>query len=144
MKVYYAKTDEHHDMEGVYLRLDNFGTKFSAPWDDFGYIVTFNAELYEDGCSWFLGAIKFLVKNITGLGYKEASHFLRNVGYNDVAIIDRHIIRFLYQYHYIDQLPKIITKKIYLELEDILTKFGILLDKLDLMIWYHMTGTVLK
>jgi len=65
MKVYYAKTDEHHDMEGVYLRLDNFGTKFSAPWDDFGYIVTFNAELYEDGCSWFLGAIKFLVKNET-------------------------------------------------------------------------------
>ncbi len=89
-------------------------------------------------------AREFLEKNVIGLGYKEASHFLRNVGYDDVAIIDRHIIRFLYQYHYIDQLPKVITKKIYLELENILTQFGITLDKLDLMIWYHMTGTVLK
>ena len=38
---------------------------------------------------------KWLVKNIKGLGYKEASHFLRNVGYNDYAILDRHIINLL-------------------------------------------------
>ncbi len=86
----------------------------------------------------------FLVKNIKGLGYKEASHFLRNIGYSDVAIIDRHIIRFLYKYKLIEYIPKIINKKIYLELEAILKKFNIALDKLDLILWYHMTGKILK
>jgi N-glycosylase/DNA lyase len=37
----------------------------------------------------------WLVKNIKGLGYKEASHFLRNVGYDNHAIIDFHIIDLL-------------------------------------------------
>lgn len=89
-------------------------------------------------------AREFLVKNIKGLGYKEASHFLRNVGYNNVAIIDRHIIRFLVKYNYFSSIPKLINKKIYLKAEEVLKKFKIPLDKLDLMIWYHMTGKVLK
>jgi N-glycosylase/DNA lyase len=36
-----------------------------------------------------------LVKEIKGLGMKEASHFLRNIGFKDVAIIDFHIIDLL-------------------------------------------------
>ncbi len=89
-------------------------------------------------------AREFLVHSIKGLGYKEASHFLRNVGYTDVAIIDRHIIRFLATYGFIQGMPKTITKKLYFELEELLKKFGIPLNRLDLMIWYHMTGVVLK
>lgn len=89
-------------------------------------------------------AREFLVTTIKGLGYKEASHFLRNVGYEDRAIIDRHIIRFLVQYNFIKGMPKSITKSIYFELEELLKKFGIPLNRLDLMIWYHMTGVVLK
>jgi N-glycosylase/DNA lyase len=87
---------------------------------------------------------EFLVKNIKGLGFKEASHFLRNVGYSDYAIIDRHIIKFLYKYKFIDYIPKNISKKEYLKIEDILKLFNIKLDKLDLMIWYFMTGKILK
>ena len=35
-----------------------------------------------------------IVKNIKGLGMKEASHFLRNIGLGaDVAILDRHILK---------------------------------------------------
>jgi len=86
----------------------------------------------------------FLVKNIKGLGYKEASHFMRNVGYHDLAIIDRHILRFLLQQNLINQIPKTITKKKYLEFENILKSFNIPQDKLDLMIWFKMTGSVLK
>jgi N-glycosylase/DNA lyase len=89
-------------------------------------------------------ARKFIVDNIKGLGYKEASHFLRNVGYNDVAIIDRHILRFLYQEKLIKQIPKTISPKNYLEFEKILSKFKIPQGKLDLMIWAKMTGKVLK
>ena len=91
-----------------------------------------------------LQAREFLVSNIKGLGYKEASHFLRNVGYEDFAIIDRHIIKFLYQNNFIKDIPTSITKKMYLELETILKKYNIALNKLDLMIWCHITGKILK
>ena len=40
-------------------------------------------------------AREFLINEVNGIGYKEASHFLRNVGYFDLAIIDRHILRFI-------------------------------------------------
>ena len=86
----------------------------------------------------------FLDYNIKGLGFKEASHFLRNVGYSDVAIIDRHILRFMHQYGLIREIPKVITPKKYLECEAILEEFEIPQDKLDLILWYHMTGAVLK
>lgn len=89
-------------------------------------------------------ARKWLVDNIKGIGYKEASHFLRNVGYKDVAILDRHILRFLHQEKLIDKIPKTITPKKYLEFEKILSKFNIPQNELDLIIWAKMTGKVLK
>ena len=86
----------------------------------------------------------FLVNEIKGIGYKEASHFLRNVGYSDVAIIDRHILRFMLQEKLISEIPKTISPKKYLEYEKILEQFNIPLDKLDLILWVKMTGKVLK
>jgi N-glycosylase/DNA lyase len=32
-------------------------------------------------------------KRIKGLGYKEASHYLRNIGFKGYAILDKHILR---------------------------------------------------
>ena len=49
-------------------------------------------------------AREFLVSNIKGLGYKEASHFLRNVGYTDVAILDRHILNLMFENRLIDEI----------------------------------------
>ncbi|MFH1461360.1 MAG: N-glycosylase/DNA lyase [bacterium] len=89
-------------------------------------------------------AREFLVKNIKGLGYKESSHFLRNVGRNDVAIIDRHVLRFLKNENLINEIPKTISKKMYLEFEKILQNFKIPQSELDLIIWSNMTGKVLK
>ncbi|MFA5074878.1 MAG: N-glycosylase/DNA lyase [Candidatus Babeliales bacterium] len=89
-------------------------------------------------------ARNFLANNIKGLGYKEGSHFLRNVGYHDVAIIDRHILRFLYQNNFIKEIPKTITPKKYFYIENILKNFEMPLDRLDLILWAHMTGKVLK
>lgn len=86
----------------------------------------------------------FIVNNIKGFGYKEASHFLRNVGFDDVAIIDRHILRYLLQKDLITQIPESLTPKTYLNFEQILSEFGIPLSKLDLIIWEKMTGKVLK
>jgi len=90
----------------------------------------------------------WLVKNVLGLGYKEASHFLRNVGYDDLAILDRHILRTLCENRIIDEIPKGLGRCKYLEIEsklrDLSIQLGMPLSKLDLYIWYMKTGTVLK
>ena len=90
---------------------------------------------------------EWLVKNIKGLGYKEASHFLRNIGYKNYAIVDFHIVDLLVKYGLIKK-PKTMTKKNYLEIERILQDLGaeisLNLAELDLYLWYMETGKVLK
>ena len=89
----------------------------------------------------------YLVKEIKGLGYKEASHFLRNIGYDDYAIIDFHIIDISYGQNLI-QKPKTLTKKQYLLIENILRdlarNLNISLAELDLYLWFLETGKILK
>ncbi|MEM0046226.1 MAG: N-glycosylase/DNA lyase [Fervidicoccaceae archaeon] len=89
----------------------------------------------------------WLVERVNGIGLKEASHFLRNVGFSDVAIIDFHILDLLDRYR-IYERPKTLTKKKYLEIETILegiaSRMKIGLDALDLYLWYLETGKVLK
>src|SRR5438034_9606199 len=80
---------------------------------------------------------EWLVENVKGLGYKEASHFLRNIGLGEgFAILDRHILRNLDRLGVITEIPVSITKKRYLEIEEKLRRFateiGIPLADLDL------------
>lgn len=89
----------------------------------------------------------WLIQSIKGLGYKEASHFLRNIGYLDYAIIDIHIIQLLKKY---DIIPptKTITATTYLYLEQQLQCIAqseqLTLGELDLYLWYMQTGAILK
>jgi len=89
----------------------------------------------------------WIVANVKGLGYKEASHFMRNVGYGNVAIIDFHIIDFLEKQGMIER-PKTLTPRKYLEVESALRKVasrsGMDMGELDLYMWYCETGKVLK
>lgn len=84
----------------------------------------------------------WLVENIKGLGMKEASHFLRNVGRTDLAILDKHIIRSL------GHELKPLNPKRYLEIEQQLIelgkKTGTDMAELDLILWYGQTGEILK
>lgn len=90
---------------------------------------------------------KWIVKNIKGLGYKEASHFLRNIGFTDYAIIDFHILDLLTKFNLIEK-PKTLTKTKYLEIEELLEKIAeglnLNLAELDLYMWYMETGKILK
>jgi len=90
---------------------------------------------------------EWLVKNVKGLGYKEASHFLRNISYTNFAIIDFHIINILVRYNLIKKL-KSLTKRKYFEIEglmrEIARKSDLNLAELDLYLWYLDTGKVLK
>ncbi len=92
---------------------------------------------------------EWLIKNITGLGYKESSHFLRNIGLGfDLAILDRHILKNLVNYNAIDSIPKTLTKSKYLEIEQKMRDFskntGIPLAELDLLLWSKETGEIFK
>jgi N-glycosylase/DNA lyase len=94
-------------------------------------------------------AREWLVANVKGFGYKEASHFLRNIGLGeDLAILDRHILKNLALLGVIDEVPSSPTKRVYLEIERKMTAFskqaGIPMGELDLLLWYKEAGEVFK
>ena len=85
-----------------------------------------------------------LAKTIRGIGMKEASHFLRNIGYGDeVCILDRHILRNLEKYDIL-KTSKTLTPKLYLEYEEKMKTFAkklkIPVFDLDFVFWYNNNG----
>ena len=91
----------------------------------------------------------WLVRNVKGLGLKEASHFLRNIGFGrELAILDVHILKNMKKYGIIKEVPKNISEKKYLILEEKIEKFSgkinIPMDELDLLFWASETGVVFK
>ncbi len=138
------------NLEELYKKLKTTGQRF--PRKKAEYII--NARQYSQSIkdrvkSFGNGkkAREWLANNILGIGMKEASHFLRNVGYDDVAIIDRHIVNLLVEHNMVSR-PNTITKRKYIDVEkvvEILAKeTGIPLGKLDLIMWYIKTGKVMK
>ncbi len=87
-------------------------------------------------------------KGIKGIGYKEASHFLRNIGFKGYAILDKHILRSLHEFGVIDSPRPPASGKKYLEIEVEMKEFareaGIDFDDLDLLLWSNKTGEILK
>ncbi|HII07927.1 MAG TPA: N-glycosylase/DNA lyase [Methanotrichaceae archaeon] len=92
---------------------------------------------------------EWLVENVKGLGYKESGHFLRNIGLGeDLAILDRHILKNLVLLGVIDEIPKSLTKKRYLEIERRMIAFSreteIPMGHLDMVLWSKETGEIFK
>jgi N-glycosylase/DNA lyase len=92
---------------------------------------------------------EWLVKNVKGLGYKEATHFLRNIGKNgELAILDRHILRNLKRYDAIRTIPETLSRKKYLQIEKQFQQFAqrveIPINEMDLLFWSFETGEILK
>ena len=85
---------------------------------------------------------------IKGLGYKEASHFLRNVGFKGYGILDKHILRCLAELGVIDSAKPPTTRRRYLDTEERMRQFaqaaGIDFDELDLVLWSIQTGEISK
>jgi len=87
---------------------------------------------------------EWLVKNVKGYGYKEASHFLRNIGLGEqLAILDVHILRELEEMKLIEKGTKLSPKK-YLEIEEkfigLARKLGLKPAELDIAIWLARSG----
>jgi N-glycosylase/DNA lyase len=123
-----------------------------------GYIVAARNALHHAGSIRIKDKIdrqntfearEWLVKNIKGIGYKEASHFLRNIGMGEnLAILDIHILRNLTNLSVIRQVPKTLTKSKYLLIENKLRRFAqqnkIPLAHIDLLFWSMSTGHIFK
>lgn len=85
---------------------------------------------------------------IKGLGYKEASHYLRNIGFRGYAILDKHVLNSLAELKIIDEPKPPNTRLRYLmveeKLKDLTDVIGIDFDELDLVLWSMKTGVILK
>ena len=87
-------------------------------------------------------------KGIKGLGYKEASHYLRNIGFKGYAILDKHVLNCLAELKIIDEPKPPNTRSRYLMVEEKLKKLTFMtqidFDELDLVLWSMKTGVILK
>ncbi len=123
------------------------------------YIKNAQAMFVKDGKINIIGRLKkhktpieirqWLVDNVKGMGYKEASHFLRNIGLGEeLTILDRHILRSLLELGVIDNIPKSLSKKSYLETEKrmmaLAKEVGIPLAHLDFVLWKIQTERIFK
>ena len=90
----------------------------------------------------------FVVNNFKGISYKEAGHFLRNIGFKDYCILDKHILNSLYEFNIIKENKRPVNKKQYLEIENKMRDFAkninIDIDELDLLLWSIKSGDILK
>jgi len=92
---------------------------------------------------------EWLRQNVLGLGMKEATHFLRNIGRNEnLAILDRHILRTLQGLKVIHRFPQNLSPTTYLTIENQFLEFSkqiyIPLNELDLLFWSLATGEIRK
>ncbi len=90
-----------------------------------------------------------IVQTFKGLGYKEASHYLRNIGHGrDLAILDRHILKNLINMGLIEEIPKTLTPKKYFEIENTMKIFcknnEMSMGHIDLILWSTETGAMFK
>ena len=110
---------------------------------EFPAIVHALAE-HTDGAS----LRSWLVNHVKGVGLKEASHFLRNIGFRNLAILDRHVLNHLVREGVLSRLPPTLTSRTYLSIEERFHEYsrtiGVPLDCLDLVFWSMETGEVFK
>lgn len=89
-----------------------------------------------------------LNKDIKGLGFKEASHFLRNVGFRGYAILDKHILQCLFELGITESPQAPYSRSKYIEIENRFKRFseinGFDFDEMDLFLWSEKTGEILK
>jgi N-glycosylase/DNA lyase len=91
---------------------------------------------------------EWLVNNVDGMSWKEASHYLRNIGYRNLAILDRHTLKHLVLCGVFEEIPNIAGKVRYLAAGEAFKYFaveiGIPMDELDLFFWASEAGLILK
>ncbi|WGE27692.1 AAA family ATPase [Edwardsiella tarda] len=73
MDYYYSETSRITKYPGIHLHQDHIGTNYKVPWDDFGYIITFQAYYVKNNTKIKIGNVKILAKDCenTSVYFKE-------------------------------------------------------------------------
>lgn len=109
-----------------------------------GVSFRFRLESFRDN----LSRRKWLVQTMRGIGWKEASHFLRNTGFGlELAILDRHVLRILSERFGIS-VSFSLGEKRYYEYEKLLQEWAkrlhLSMEVMDFLIFYEKTGIIFK
>ncbi|MGL4677048.1 MAG: hypothetical protein ACRCWI_05220 [Brevinema sp.] len=105
--------------EPPYIRFHNQKAKRLLCWQNEGFRHIENILALSDAQA----KRDYIVKNVQGMGYKEATHFLRNIGQSEnLVILDRHIICFMQYLGLLAQEVKLSPKN-YLLWENIFIDF---------------------
>lgn len=154
-----------HDQDVIAYILKKNGVRFHNRKAE--YIMKARVITYDIGCPQDIKnlVVKLIAKEqkdarkyicsdmheqgLLGLGMKEASHFLRNIGHGeDIAILDSHILDKLLECGVIEYKPKNPTYEEYLNIEakmrEWATQLGIKLGELDLLLWSEETGYIFE
>ena len=105
--------------------------------EEHGFLLKSLVSSFEDSVE----RRDFFAKNpgIKGLGYMQASHFLRNLGFSGYAILDRNNLAALFELGITSEAKYPLSKKRYVETENLMTdcaqKLGMSLDEFDLLLW---------
>lgn len=128
------------EVEKIEELMRNSGVRFYTRKAKYVKMAMENFEIVERALKMDDFSARKELMRLKGLGMKESSHFLRNIGRFNVAIVDRHVMRWLEKRGF--------KPRNYLMSEEILRRIaekeGITLAELDLRIWFEMTGKVLK
>ena len=123
------------------------------------YLVRARAQFFPEGRGQLRDTVcafgspeearRWLTVEADAIGLKGASHFLRNVGRGeDLAILDRHILRNLVRHRVISRVPTSLTSHRYVEIESRMRAFaatiGVSVGGLDLLFLSRETGERFK
>lgn len=137
------------NLEGVY-RFNNLRPAFIVHTREFlNNNINFKLKEQIESLKGYPDELRdFFVKNVKGFGYKEASHFLRNIGFKGYAILDKHILNSMIEFGIIDEVKIPLNKERYKEIENKMRIFsneiGIPMDELDLLLWSRRNGKIMK
>ncbi|MBI5332105.1 MAG: DNA lyase [Candidatus Aenigmarchaeota archaeon] len=143
-----AKTGKLHTANEKELSMLLKGIRF--PNNKAGFIITARTvfdniytRINTDSAANNSSLRTWLAANVKGIGMKEASHFLRNIGLGEeLAILDIHILRTMKELGLIDNMK--LTPKRYIEYEKIFQKYaqqlGLKPAELDISIWLMKSG----
>lgn len=85
-----------------------------------------------------------LTREVKGFGFKEASHFLRNVGFRGLTIPDVHVLRRLSALGLIEDDGRSLTPRVYREVDAAMRRYAEMLgadiDELDALWWSRGSG----
>lgn len=86
----------------------------------------------------------WLMSEVSGFGFKEAGHFLRNVGFRGLAIPDKHVLRRLDSLGLVSWGGKSVGAKLYRAAEAAMLRYagviGTDIDSLDALWWSRGSG----